>query len=186
MRNFDDGSVPSARDTVYIFHVEDIDEDEDCHGVVTAIEYCYQYKKTEQQELKVFNWTVLILEDIGRKTFNITKIYGIESVNSTNCTRDSEFGQYTCCDRNTITDFEFPRCGFTFGVAEVPHKNNSSAKLLSFPDSFKDYTVETIVLDRARVDSFTIGSSVPTDNAIPRGLRMLWFVIGKLIDHALC
>ena len=171
----------SNQGSVYIFHVEDTGED--CHGVVTAMEYCYQYESTKQREFNVFNWTVLILDDIG-DTFNITKIYGIESVNNTNC--DSENNRCTCCDRMTMTDFEFPRCGFTFGVAEAPHQDNSSAKLLGFHDSLEDYTVETIVLNRDTVNSFTVGSSVPKYKAIHRGLRMLWFVIGKLPDHALC
>ena len=165
---------------MYIFHTKDIDED--CHGIVTAIEYCYQY--TCSMAGAVFNWTVLILDDV-ESTFNITKIYNIESVNRIN--GDSRHEQCTQCDRKEINDLEFPRGGFTFGVAEAPHQNNSNTTLLGFPDSLSQYTVKTILLNRDRV-TFTIGSSVPKDidGEVQRGLRMLWFVVGKLNDTLCC
>ena len=68
----DDGRryIPSVRDrgeltvgtqaeVLYVYHVGNLTEN--CHGEVTAIEYCYQYDSSGEGEA-VFNWTVLILD----------------------------------------------------------------------------------------------------------------------------
>ena len=110
--------IPSARDrnvlttetygnNLNIYHVQNLNAN--CHGEVTAIEYCYRYNVVGQGDA-VINWTVLILEESGG-SFMITNVYVIQShphlVSSENCT-DIGGGQVTCCDAVSYTHLTLP------------------------------------------------------------------------------
>ena len=155
-----------------------------CYGKVTAIEYCYQYNVNGDGK-PVFNWTVLILDDIGdqddigNQEFNITNIFVIAShPNASNC--EGSGPQVRCCEVENITGFNMP-VNFVFGVTRSAQGNTDGATLLSFLETQSQYQVDTVVLNRAAV-TLSVGSLLmPSTPVISnRGLRMLWFVIGNL------
>ena len=147
-----------------------------CYGKVTAIEYCYQYN-VNGDDNAVFNWTVLILDDIGDRRFNITNIFVIAShPSASNC--EGSGLQVRCCEVENITGFNLPVI-FVFGVTESAQGNTDGATLLGFFES--QYWVDTVVLSRAAVTLSVSSVLMPNTPVITnRGLRMLWFVIGKL------
>ena len=150
-----------------------------CYGQVTAIEYCYEYRTTAGSGQATFNWTVLILEDTARNEFVIDSIYFIISslsVTSVNCTNDGQLR--TCCDRNNIEEFDLPMSNFAFGVTESAQGNTLGARLLGFADALPQYRVDAQVLNRADV-TLSVGSTIGSRSPVPRGIRVLWFVIGK-------
>ena len=86
-------------------------------------------------------------------------------------------GQVTCCDVTDIRDFVLPM-NFVFGVTEAAQGNTHEATLLGFADALPQYWVDTMLQVKAGLN-LSIGSTVPRVQALQRGLRMLWFVIGK-------
>lgn len=156
-----------------------------CYGPVTAIEYCYRYTTSAGSGQPTFNWTVLILEDTGSNNFVIKYTYAIQScgsamaMGSANCTSSGD--QVTCCDVTNIRGF-YLHTNLTFGVIESAQGNTHGATLLGFHDSLTQYGVSTIVFSRDGLNFLPVGSSlVISDNsAYEGGLRMLWFIIGKI------
>ena len=149
-----------------------------CFGSVTAIEYCYRYSSTAGSGQPTFNWTVLILEDTG-SNFVINSIYFITSrlpEDSANYTNDGQL--HTCCDRTSIEGFGLSMSNFAFGVIESAQGNTREATLLGFSDALPQYRVGVPQLTRAEV-TLSIGSTIRNGQATDRGIRMLWFVIGK-------
>ena len=153
---------------------------EHCSGEVTAIEYCYRYDVSGAGEA-VFNWTVLILEDAGSSNFRITNTYAIESrpnsSSSVNCGNVNS-GRKDCCDVDQINGFGNLPVNFVFGVTGSSQGNTHSATLLGFYDILQQYQVNTVLLNSAG-HSLSVGSTLPSVPVDQRGLRMLWFVIGK-------
>ena len=169
-------TAPSAGDSLYIFRVPILDVS--CYGPVTAIEYCYEYSTNAGSGQPTFNWTVLILEDTGNN-FVINSIYFILShlpLDSANCTNDDEV--HTCCDRTNIEGFDLPTLNFAFGVIESAQGSTHEAALLGFSDALPQYRVDVVPLNRAEV-TLSIGSTIRNRSPVQRGIRMLWFVIGK-------
>jgi hypothetical protein len=146
---------------------------------VNAIEYCYRYSTSAGSGQPTFNWTVLILEDSGND-FIINSVYVILSrlpVDSENCTSDGQL--HTCCDRNDIEGFDLLTPNFAFGVIESAQGNTHGATLLGFIDALPQYQVDVLLLSRAGV-TLSVGSTIIRNRpTVPRGIRMLWFVIGK-------
>ena len=147
-----------------------------CYGRIVEIEYCYQYSTTMIGPA-VFNWTVLILEQqtMSQSGFTITDRIVIEShSNSANCT---ETGM--CCDITRVSRNLNLLRNFVFGVTGPSQENTHSATLLGFHDTaLPQYLVNTVLLYSAGL-SLSVGSTLPTTPVAQRGLRMLWFVIGK-------
>ena len=146
---------------------------------MTAIEYCYRYNTNAGSGQPTFNWTVLILEDTG-SNFIINGIYDIISrlpVNSANCTNDSTQLR-RCCDRTNIEGFDLSTPNFAFGVIESAQGNTHEATLLGFADALPQYMVDVVWLNRAEV-TLSVGSTISNRSPVLRGIRMLWFVIGK-------
>ena len=147
-----------------------------------AIEYCYQFNDMTVGPA-VFNWTVLIFKEINHSSnndFEIVNTIPIEScdLDATRCTP----GQPLCCDDMTlVSEFDLS-VNFTFGVTESAQGNTPGATLLGFHDSLAEYRVNTIRRDKASLP-LTIGSTIPSSTPVQNGLRMLWFVIGKLHDE---
>ena len=177
--------IPSVRDRggltsatiaaeLNVYHVGNLPEN--CRGEVTAIEYCYRYNISGEGEA-VFNWTVLIL-DSGN--FRITNIHVIQShPNSEKCVSVSGGKPRSrCCDTKNVNGFNLP-ANFVFGVTESPWGNTHGATLLGFHDSLTQYQVDTAQLNIDVVTALSVGSVVPSTPVQRRGLRMLWFVIGK-------
>ncbi len=158
----------------------------ECYGEVTAVEFCYQYSTTGQGEA-VFNWTVLIFEETD--IFTVTKIYILESrpnsLGEGECDNVSG-GKAECCDRKVIEGFELQN-GFIFGVTESVQGNTAGATLLGFFDDAAfmvqpEYVVFTIQISQAG-QTLSVGSTLPRPGGgLQRGLRMLWFVIGKPLN----
>ena len=180
--------IPSERDrdvttaitdgnTLLIYHVPNLDAD--CYDPVTAIEYCYRYRSSDGTGPVTFNWTVLILEDAGNN-FVINSTYVIQSRHSqgsANCTISGQ-GQVTCCDVTNIERFNLPT-DFIFGVTESAQGNTHGATLLGYHDIFPQLRVNTVLLTKAGL-TLSVGSTIHSSPPQQRGLRMLWFVIGKL------
>ena len=158
---------------LYVYPVGNLDEN--CHGEVTAIEYCYQYDNNGEGEA-VFNWTVLILDSDVPGNFRITNLHVIEShPNSLNCTEGT---QRRCCDTNSINGFILP-VNFVFGVTGPAQGNTHGATLLGFHESLSQYLVSTSQISRSELQGgVTVGSKFTRRQNIQslRGLRMLWFV----------
>ena len=97
-------------------------------------------------------------------------------MSSENCTNGGR--QVTCCDVTDISGFVLP-VNFIFGVTEVAQGNTHGATLLGFSDTLPQYRVNRMLQNKVGL-TLSIGSTVPRDQVAPSGLRMLWFVIGKL------
>ena len=161
---------------LYVFRVPNLDTN--CYGSVTAIEYCYRYTQDDGSGPVTFNWTVLILEEAG-SNFVINSRYAIQSrgsQGSASCTNSGQ-GQVTCCDVTDIKRFNLPM-NFIFGVTESAQGNTAGATLLGYHDALPQYRVNTVLLTKAGL-SLSVGSTIPSIPPAQRGLRMLWFVIGK-------
>ena len=184
--------IPSERDTedviaggtennlIHIYPVGNLTES--CSGEVTAIEFCYRYTVSGEGE-PYFNWTVLILGDMGRDSFMVNNIYTIESdparLSSDSCTDSGTTRR--CCDVQQITTFTLPT-NFTFAFTGSTEGNTHGAVLLAFPDSLPQYRVNNMMLLNRDVHntSLSVGSTLPNPmQQNQRGIRMLWFVIGK-------
>ena len=155
-----------------------------CLGEVSAIEYCYQYTVSGQGEA-VFNWTVLILDNLLSGTdLRITHLYTIDSrpdsLDDGACQNANGGAKRRCCDVEHISGFNLS-VDFVFGVTESARGNTHSATLLGYHESGQpEYLVGTQLQNKMGL-SLLVSSTVP-GNALSqqRGLRMLWFVIGKL------
>ena len=144
---------------------------------MTGIEYCYRYSTIAGAGQATFNWTILILEDAG-SNFVINRTYDIQSslpANGVNCT--SSGSQVTCCDRTNIDRFDLSM-NFIFGVTESAQGNSHGATLLGYHDSLSQYRVATVLLNKAGL-TLSVGSTVFSAPVAQRGVRMLWFIIGK-------
>ena len=153
----------------------------DCSGEVTAIEYCYQYRTLRQEE-PVFNWTVVILEET--QVFTITKIIAIESHPHSLQEEDCEpvnglLGVIKCCDRDNIINLNLQtNNNFVFGVTESAQGNTHGATLLGYHEANYGIQADTLLLTKAGL-TVSVGSTLNKIPGVPRGLRMLWLVIGK-------
>ena len=144
---------------------------------MTTIEYCYRYSTSAGSDQPTFNWTVLIVED-ARNNFVIISTYIIQShgsVSGASCTSSGD--QVTCCDRTNIESFDLP-VNFIFGVTESVQGNTHGATLVGYHGALPQYTVNAILINRAGL-TLSVGSTIPSSPTVQRGLRMLWFVIGK-------
>ncbi len=144
---------------------------------MTAIEYCYIYNTSAGSGQSTFNWTVLILEDAG-SDFVINRTYLIQSFGSMGSATCTSSGDYiTCCDVTSTESFDLPMT-FIFGVTESAQGNTHNAALLGFADALSQYRVGTLILPKGALN-LSVGSSVLRSSLVPRGVRMLWFVIGN-------
>ena len=153
----------------------------DCYGEVTAVQFCYRYN-TDGPGEAVFNWTVLILEETS--VFTITRIIAIvthpEELDGNDC-MDVGGGGVECCDREYISSFNFQRSDmFIFGVTESAQGNTHGATLLGVHESLAEYKVDTLLFSQDGY-SISVGTTLPKPGGALRGLRLLWFVIGKLV-----
>ena len=149
---------------------------EACYGRIVKLEYCYQYD-TSVSGPAVFNWTVLILEQqtLSQSGFTIIDRIVIEShSNIANCI---EVGM--CCDVTRVNRNLNLSRNFIFGVTGPSQGNTHSALLLGFHEhTSPQYVVNTVLLSSDGL-SLSVGSTLPSAQVDQRGLRMLWFVIGK-------
>jgi hypothetical protein len=180
VRTRDPGATSATPDNIlYIYPVPTLDTSCYDHDPVTAIEYCYRYSTSAGSGQVAFNYTVLILEDAPRNQFLINSTYTIQSlgsVDSPHCTNSG--AQVTCCDVTTIENFILPS-NFIFGVIQSAQGNTPGVTLLGFHES--EYGVDVVQLNRAEV-TLTVGSTILNNRqTVQRGIRMLWFVIGKLL-----
>ena len=159
---------------LYIYRVSTLDAS--CYGPVTAIEYCYRYSQAVAVSGQVtFSYTVLILEDTGNN-FLINSTYTIQSrgsVGSPHCNRSGD--QVTCCDVTNIENFILPS-NFIFGVITSAQGNTNGVTLLGFHES--EYGVNVLLVLRDEV-TLSVGSTIRSSPSVLRGIRMLWFVVGK-------
>ena len=176
-RNRDALTATTDGNSLHIYRIPTLDAS--CYGPVTAIEYCYRYSTIAGSGQPTFNWTVLILEDTPRNKFVIDSIYFIISslsVTSANCTNNGQIR--TCCDRTNIERFDLSTPNFAFGVTESAQGNTHGATLQGFSDSLSQYMVDVQLFNRAEV-TLSVGSTIRNMPTVQRGIRMLWFVIGK-------
>ena len=176
LTNTTDGSV------INLYRVQNLNTE--CHGEVTAIEYCYQYNLSPAQET-VFNWTVLVFEE--GNLFTVTRVFSIESrpsllISEDNCV-DVGGGRAKCCDRTLIEGFDLPMRNFNFGMTESAQGNTAGATLMGFIDDNTfaiqpQYLVDTLQVNEGG-QNLSVDSTLPRPQVVQRGLRMLWFVIGK-------
>ena len=159
---------------LHIYRVPTLDAS--CYGTVTAIEYCYRYMISTAVSGQVnFSYTVLILEDRG-SNFLINRTYTIQSrgsVDSPHCDRSGD--QVTCCDMINIEHFILPSI-FAFGVISSAQGNTNGVTLLGFHES--KYGVDVLLFNGDEV-TLSVGSTIRNRPPVLRGIRMLWFVIGK-------
>ena len=161
---------------LHIYRVRSLDEE--CYGEVAAIEYCYQYNIGGVGG--VFNWTVLILEEITSNNFMISNLYAIES-NLDNVGDCNTTGiMRKCCDVEHISGFILSQSNFVFGVTMSAQGNTHGATLLGFSAAFSRYRVSTIHVQNDGLN-LSVGSTLTlTAQEDPnRSLLMLWFTIGK-------
>ena len=144
---------------------------EACYGRIVEIEYCYQYSNTVSGPA-VFNWTVLISkEQLSSQNYRITDRMVIEShSNSANCTKTG-----MCCDVTRVNRNLNLSRNFVFGVTGPSQGKTHSATLLGFHGALPQYQINTVQQSGAGQNV----STLPSTPVLQRGLRMLWFVIGK-------
>ena len=175
-------TAPTAGGEVTMNRVQNLNSE--CTGEVTAIEFCYRYSAAGQGE-PVFSWTVLILEE-NSNSFTITRIIAIESrpnlLDGDHCI-DVGRGRTECCDREDFNSFSVVSNNnnmFIFGVTESAQGNTHEATLLGAHESQPEYRVYTLSIS-AVGQTIAVGSTLPKPRqGNNRGLRLLWFVIGKL------
>lgn len=155
------------------------DISEDCYGTVVAIKYCYKHNITADDVLFTFNWTVLILQESNlnnRPCFRILDTITIQSCSVANkeCTE-------MCCDTTKVAGINLSR-NLTFGITESSQGNTPGATLLGFHETkYPEYRVDTLILSKSAGMNLSVGTLIPIPEVEPnRGLRMLWFVVGKL------
>ncbi len=183
--------IPSVRDyesnvltvitngcEIHVYRVQNLNTE--CHGEVTAIEFCYRYNTIVPGE-PAFNWTVLIIEETN--FFTITTIIVIEShpdsLSGADC-MDTGMGQAECCEREYISSFNFQTNNFVFGVTESAQGNTHGATLLGFFES-QPGVYSTHIAHFCCMENYSYGFySNQAEHWVQRGLHMLWFVIGKL------
>ena len=175
MRIRDAGFTSTTPDNVlYIYRVPTLAAS--CYGTMTAIEYCYRYSQATAGSGQVtFSYTVLILEDVPGNNFLINSTYTIQSrgsVDSPHCNRSGD--QVTCCDVTNIENFILPS-NFAFGVTS-DQGNTNGVTLLGFHQL--EYGVDVGLLNTAGL-TLSVGSTIWNGLTAPRGIRMLWFIIGK-------
>ena len=176
--------TPTTTDgnTLHIYRVGDLSAS--CYGPVTAIEYCYSYSSTGGSGQPTFNWTVLILEDTGSNFMINNKLFIVSHPSGGNATCTSGGGPSTdCCDVTTIDSFDLPM-NFIFGVTESAQGNTHSATLLGYQEAaHPQLIVSTIQVAKGNILTLPVGSMFPIPQSAIylnlRGLRMLWFNIGK-------
>ena len=179
------GVIPTTTDgsMLYIYRVGD-SLSASCYGPVTAIEYCYRYNNNDGSGQTTFNWTVLILEDTGSNDFVINNKHFIVShplEGSATCTSG---GLATdCCDVTTVESFDLPM-NFIFGVteSESAQGNTHGATLLGYEEAAHlQLRVSTIQVAKGNILTLPVGSTfhIPGGAVDLRGLRMLWFIVGK-------
>jgi hypothetical protein len=120
---------------------------------------------------------VLILEDAPGSDFRINSTYTIQSrgsVGSPHCT--SSGNEVICCDVTNIENFILPS-NFAFGVISA-QGNTDGVTLLGFHES--EYGVDVVLLFRAEV-TLSVGSTINRRQTVLRGIRMLWFAVGKFL-----
>ena len=149
---------------------------------MSAIEYCYEYTVSGEGEA-VFNWTVLILENLQGGNFMITNLYAIDSrpdsLDSGSCMDINNGLMRRCCDVEQISGFNLS-VDFMFGVTGPSQGNTHSAVLLGYHEGLSQYLVDTQQCVSAGL-SLSVGSTIPRITiTVQRGLHWLWFVIGKL------
>ena len=178
-RDRDVVTVDTAEDQLSVYHLPQ-NLCKACYGKVIKIQYCYRYN-TMMTEPAVFNWTVLLLKEQnmsqigGQSMLRITDRIIIEShSNSINCTEG------ICCDETRVNESLNLSNKNSFGVTGPSQGNIHSATLLGFADSLSKYQVNITLLNSAEYN-LSVGSTLTVrhDSVVPRGLRMLWFVIGK-------
>ena len=179
VRGFESGVLTAAtiRGVVNLYRVQP-NLNAECHGEVTALEYCYRYDLSSRET--VFNWTVLIFEETT--VFTVTKLSVIVSRPSS-LNEDSAYcmdvggGRAKCCDRTLIEGFDLPMNNFIYGVTESAQGNTAGATLLGFHESLSEYRIDTLLV--SKTGDISVGSTLPKLQGVQRGLHMLWFVIGK-------
>ena len=155
----------TERNVINIYKVEGLTSD--CYGTeVTRIEYCYKHD-TAMDGYAVFNWTVLILQDRNSR---------LHLIRTTMCIEDGR------CDQTEVTNIRLSE-SFYFGVTESTQGNTHNAALLGYHESIPMYSVDAIQLSiNGLSHGLSVGSTINTQSStILRGLRMLWFVTGKLL-----
>ena len=181
-RNRDALTVETVGRSLYIFNASNLDAS--CYGPVTAIEYGDSDRDMASGGSStgggqaMFNWTILILEATGND-FVINSIHFITShlpVSSANCTNNGD--QVTCCNRNNIDGIHLSTSSFAFGVTESAQGNTHGATLLGFFDALTEYRISAIVFNKNE-ETISIGKTIRNRPPVPRGICMLWFVIGK-------
>lgn len=157
-----------ANGTLLIYPVTSLNST--CYGTVTAIEYCYRFTGVDQAML---DWTVFILEDRSNE-FMINHLHNIQahgSLSSANCTSSLTTG-VTCCNRTSIENFNLSM-NFAFGVTD-----SQGATLLGVHNGVPQYTVNVVLLNKNNFN-LSVGHTIPHTPMVQRGIRMLWFIIGK-------
>ena len=178
-RDLDDVKhVPTNGDELHIYHLSELDES--CYGRVIAIKYCYQFNDTTVPA--AFNWTVLILEDrlSDHNNFEVIDTITIESCESDTTSCRSGQPWPPCCDMINIENIDLViEQKFTFGVIKSAQGNTAGATLLGFADALPQYQVDVVLINRVGL-TLSVGSTIRNRSPAQRGIRMLWFVIGKL------
>lgn len=167
MPGHDIDTEPIAGGTLLIYPVTSLSST--CYGTVTAIEYCYRFTGVNQTML---DWTVFILED-SSNGFTINHRHNIQahgSLSSANCT--SSTTGVTCCNRTSIENFNLSM-NFAFGVTD-----SRGATLLGVHTEVRQYTVNVMLLNKNDFN-LSVGHTIPRTPMEQRGIRMLWFIIGK-------
>ncbi len=63
-------------------------------------------------------------------------------------------------------------------MTESAQGNTHSASLLGAHEFEPEYSVDTMLVTKAGLN-MSVGSTIFRPSGVPRGLRMLWFIIGK-------
>lgn len=146
-----------------------------------TIKYCYKHKytSTDVHVPIAFNWTVLILKESDSND-QISFII-LDTITIQSCSVASKECAEMCCDATNVAGINLSM-NFTFGVTESSQGNTPGVTLLGFHDTkYPEYRVETLILSKSTGMNLSMGALVPSPQVEPnRGLRMLWFVVGKL------
>lgn len=174
VRNTAMDAAESVGDNLYVIPVEGSElESGACYGAVFTVEYCYFCPSTAA----TFKWALYLLEEVQG---GVIPEYLIKD----SIPLESHFtGDTSACNNNLYCDktevrFQL-RKGFVYGIT-ADEGNTPGVNLAAYHDALQQYWVDSFRIPKDEDLNLEVGSTFSTRNpSIKRGLRMLWFAIGK-------
>ncbi len=169
--------MDTVNGVTYFFIVPAESASRNCSGDVVSIQYCYQARDSDRNEVR----TVFNLLAVGRNELQFTIISSTPiqtTPQDSICTDPPGSIQQICCDTTPLSGFQIPSSEYTFGIVIT----NANVRPLAFAHSVMEYRVEQFRASLGTTGPPT-GSTVTLtegDRLTDRALLLIRFTIGIL------